>query len=84
MQILKEGYLTKEGGSRKTWKTRYFVLTNAELSYFKLSSDSVPIDSLVLRQYQSCKAVTDHCETNCFALVPIKTAGRTYFMAATT
>ena len=76
--------MTKEGGGRKTWKTRYFVLTNQDLSYFKLSSDSAPIDMLPLKQYHACKHVPEHREKNCFAIVPIKPAARTYYMAATT
>lgn len=31
----KTGYLTKEGGSIKTWKKRYFLLKSGELTYFK-------------------------------------------------
>lgn len=31
----KEGYLTKQGGLVKTWKTRWFTLHRNELKYFK-------------------------------------------------
>ncbi|KAG8518369.1 Dual adapter for phosphotyrosine and 3-phosphotyrosine and 3-phosphoinositide, partial [Galemys pyrenaicus] len=31
----KEGYLTKQGGLVKTWKTRWFTLQRNELKYFK-------------------------------------------------
>ncbi|GAB1288156.1 Dual adapter for phosphotyrosine and 3-phosphotyrosine and 3-phosphoinositide [Apodemus speciosus] len=44
----KEGYLTKQGGLVKTWKTRWFTLQRNELKYFKdqmvtrTNSDSRP------------------------------------------
>jgi hypothetical protein len=72
----------KEGGARKTWKTRYFVLTNQDLSYFKLSGDSTPIDTLPLNQYQACKPAPEHQGKFCFSLIPIKTGARTYYMTA--
>lgn len=35
----KEGFLTKQGGSIKTWKRRWFVLKNKKLVYFKSRTD---------------------------------------------
>lgn len=35
----KEGFLTKQGGSIKTWKRRWFVLKGKHLYYFKTRSD---------------------------------------------
>jgi hypothetical protein len=34
-QMSKEGFLTKEGGSFKSWKKRWFVLKDGALSYYK-------------------------------------------------
>eukprot|EP01089_Gocevia_fonbrunei_P023482 TRINITY_DN9947_c0_g1_i1.p1 TRINITY_DN9947_c0_g1~~TRINITY_DN9947_c0_g1_i1.p1 ORF type:complete len:133 (-),score=18.41 TRINITY_DN9947_c0_g1_i1:16-381(-) len=31
---LKEGWLNKQGGKRKTWKKRWFALRSTELSYY--------------------------------------------------
>ena len=31
----KEGWLTKQGGSIKTWKKRFFVLETTKLAYYK-------------------------------------------------
>jgi hypothetical protein len=45
LTALKKGYLKKEGGSHKTIKTRYFVLNNAALSYYK--DESVRLLSLL-------------------------------------
>lgn len=35
--IKKEGYLKKQGGSYKSWKTRLFVLENGKISYYATS-----------------------------------------------
>jgi len=35
----KEGFLTKQGGSIKTWKRRWFVLKGKRLAYFKTRND---------------------------------------------
>jgi hypothetical protein len=40
----KKGYLTKQGGRIKTWKRRWFVLTNNCLYYFKTKGVCRPID----------------------------------------
>jgi len=33
--IIKEGWLKKEGGKRKNWKDRWFILTSSTLSYYE-------------------------------------------------
>ncbi|XP_074659555.1 pleckstrin homology domain-containing family A member 1-like isoform X2 [Tubulanus polymorphus] len=42
-QIIKEGYGTKQGMTRKSWKYRYFILDRKGISYFKSQEDSKPI-----------------------------------------
>jgi len=37
----KDGYMTKQGGSIKSWKTRYFVLKDRVLYYYKTTKDQV-------------------------------------------
>jgi len=37
----KDGYLTKQGGSIKTWKRRYCILKGKNLYYYKTPKDSV-------------------------------------------
>ncbi len=37
---VKQGFLTKEGGSIKTWKKRYFVMKNGALIYSKKADTS--------------------------------------------
>lgn len=34
-----QGWLSKEGGSIKTWKRRYFVLKDGVLAYYKTESE---------------------------------------------
>ncbi|XP_063692050.1 cytohesin-2-like [Bolinopsis microptera] len=53
----KRGYLVKEGGKHKSWKKRYFVLTDNCLYYFVKESDSepkgiVPLENL---KVEECK-----------------------------
>jgi hypothetical protein len=45
-----EGWLDKQGGVRKSWKRRYFVLDGKKLKYFKQQKDapSKPIDFILL------------------------------------
>ena len=33
--VLKEGWLTKEGGNIKNWNLRLFVLTPTKLTYYR-------------------------------------------------
>ena len=33
--VVKEGWLTKQGGKYKTWKKRWFILKNNLISYHK-------------------------------------------------
>ena len=38
----REGYLKKEGGSKKTWRTRWVVLKDSCIYYFKEKDDASP------------------------------------------
>lgn len=46
--LSKSGYLTKQGGSIKTWKKRYFVLKNNDLYYQKDPQDPQPKGKITL------------------------------------
>jgi hypothetical protein len=47
----KDGYMTKQGGSIKTWKRRWFVLKGPNLYYFK--TNKVRLLSLILATERS-------------------------------
>ena len=46
----REGYLTKLGQIRKSWRVRWFVLRNRTLTYYKTKQSKKPIKSLDLGQ----------------------------------
>ena len=46
--ITKAGYLTKQGGSWKNWKRRYFVLQNKHLFYFHNEQEAKKVNLLPL------------------------------------
>ncbi|XP_065188334.1 dual adapter for phosphotyrosine and 3-phosphotyrosine and 3-phosphoinositide-like [Sycon ciliatum] len=75
----KEGYLTKMGGHRKNWLTRWFVLVKNELRYYRARGDSEPLRALDLQQATEVARDTTHGKTNCMRLV---FPGRTFFMFA--
>lgn len=60
----KKGYLTKQGGRVKTWKKRWFALTNNNLYYFKSSEEEntpcgwIPLENLQITPIQSTKKYT--------------------------
>merc|ERR1711974_288398 len=50
----KKGFLTKQGGRVRTWKKRWFVLTNNNLYYFRSEQDEknplgwIPLENLTI------------------------------------
>ena len=44
--IFRAGYAVKQGGVRKNWKRRYFILHDKGLSYFKTENDKLPIKTV--------------------------------------
>lgn len=57
-----QGYLTKEGGKHKSWRKRWFILTDNCLYYFKSPSDKEPrgIIPLVNLEVRDCPDVKRH------------------------
>ncbi|XP_014661659.1 PREDICTED: dual adapter for phosphotyrosine and 3-phosphotyrosine and 3-phosphoinositide-like isoform X2 [Priapulus caudatus] len=62
----KDGYLTKLGGSVKSWKTRWFVLTRNELSYFKDKNDKEAIRTMLLEEARGCETDNTKDKEHCF------------------
>lgn len=75
----KEGYLTKQGGKVKNWKTRWFVLQKYELKYFRDNRDRDPVRTLDLGECQYCEWDSTQGKTNCIKLV---FPWRSFFMYA--
>ncbi|GAM23612.1 hypothetical protein SAMD00019534_067870 [Acytostelium subglobosum LB1] len=75
---VKEGWLVKQGGVIKSWKSRWFVLyDNNELCYFKSNYDREPIDIISL-------ANMVQMPTNNATLIELSVEGRVYQMQAPT
>ncbi|XP_003225800.1 dual adapter for phosphotyrosine and 3-phosphotyrosine and 3-phosphoinositide [Anolis carolinensis] len=77
----KEGYLTKQGGIVKNWKTRWFTLHRNELKYYKDQTSTEPIRALDLTECSAVQFDYSQDKINCFCLVfPL----RTYYLYAKT
>ncbi|XP_062874480.1 cytohesin-1-like [Trichomycterus rosablanca] len=63
----REGWLLKEGGGVKTWKRRWFILTNSCLYYFQYTTDKEPKGIIPLENL-SVREVDDTHKQFCFEL----------------
>lgn len=77
----KEGYLTKEGGSFKSWKKRWFVLRDGALSYYKQKGDFEPLGTISLTTAGRIQVNSTKKKANTFE---IPTPSRTYYLTADT
>ncbi|KYQ91552.1 protein serine/threonine kinase [Tieghemostelium lacteum] len=73
----KQGFLTKEGGSIKTWRKRWCVLKNGSIYYSKNPS-SGELGIIHLKEVSSVQQ-SSRKKKNCFE---VATPDRTYFMKA--
>jgi len=79
MVVEKTGWLVKEGGSIKTWKKRYFVLKNGDLSYYKNPGEEA-LGTISLAEATSGIEISDSKKKSyCFQIV---TPNRTYLLSA--
>jgi len=72
----KEGYLTKQGGSVKTWKKRWFVLKGNRLYYFKSRKDQ-DVTGIIELTKDSFVKKEEKKKKYCFA---VATSKRVFFM----
>uniref|UniRef100_A0A3P9AC46 Cytohesin 1b n=1 Tax=Esox lucius TaxID=8010 RepID=A0A3P9AC46_ESOLU len=63
----REGWLLKLGGRVKTWKRRWFILTDNCLYYFEYTTDKEPRGIIPLENL-SIRGVIDSKKPNCFEL----------------
>ncbi|KAF7698488.1 hypothetical protein HF521_004998 [Silurus meridionalis] len=63
----REGWLLKEGGRVKTWKRRWFILTDSCLYYFQYTTDKEPKGIIPLENL-SIREVDDLNKQFCFEL----------------
>jgi len=80
MSQVKEGWLTKEGGSFKSWKKRWFVLKDCELSYYKQKGDEL-LGTISLATSGTTQATDRKKKANGFE---IPTPSRTFYLSAET
>lgn len=84
-QVTKMGYLSKQGGSsnKKGWKSRWFVIQNNVLSYYKREKDLIVLGRVLLSECVGLAPVEDdkYHRPNCFEL---QTLNRVYVISAYT
>jgi len=78
-QCSREGWLTKQGGSIKTWKKRWFILKGNTLFYFKTRQDQDLTGSITLETASECKIEKSGGKKFFFS---VSTAKRTYVIWA--
>ncbi|XP_071796543.1 cytohesin-1-like isoform X2 [Asterias amurensis] len=63
----REGWLMKQGGRYKTWKRRWFILTDNCLYYFEYTTDKEPRGIIPLENLQ-IRELEDNKKPHCFEL----------------
>ncbi|CAI5765835.1 cytohesin-1 isoform X1 [Podarcis lilfordi] len=63
----REGWLLKLGGRVKTWKRRWFILTDNCLYYFEYTTDKeprgiIPLENLSIREVEDSKKPVSKCQ----------------------
>lgn len=79
----KDGFLTKQGGSIKTWRRRWFVLKNKKLVYFKSKQDNEATGIIELEADSFVRDERDKDKKRRF-MFSVGTSRRVFFMHADT
>ncbi|XP_033632886.1 pleckstrin homology domain-containing family A member 1-like isoform X2 [Asterias rubens] len=81
-KVVKSGWCVKQGGVRKNWKRRYFILDDVGIAYYKSSSDKLPLKTITKKDITVCK-MSDIGDTlgrdNLFEII---SPSRTFFIQA--
>eukprot|EP01103_Thecamoeba_quadrilineata_P009919 TRINITY_DN202_c0_g1_i1.p1 TRINITY_DN202_c0_g1~~TRINITY_DN202_c0_g1_i1.p1 ORF type:complete len:469 (-),score=84.70 TRINITY_DN202_c0_g1_i1:80-1486(-) len=82
--VEKDGFLTKQGGSIRTWKRRWFVLKDAKLYYFKTAKDTEVTGIIPLETKSVIKEEPFEMrkKKHTFSVKPNDNAKRIYFIFA--
>jgi len=75
----KEGYLVKLGAVVKSWKNRWFVLRNEELSYYAREKDKEPIRIIKLKDVEEVSPCELSQKKNAFRVI---LPWRTFYLQA--
>ncbi|XP_021374846.1 pleckstrin homology domain-containing family A member 1-like [Mizuhopecten yessoensis] len=78
LPAIKTGFAVKQGGMRKNWKRRYFVLTEQNILYFSSKKAKEPLGLIPRTDVQEVKISTKH--PNRDNLYEIVTHKRTFYI----
>jgi hypothetical protein len=87
--VIKSGFLTKEGGTYRNWRKRHFVLKGTTLSYYKNEGDPQPKGSIDLTTGRGVRAKKETQdlewpkEAKANVSFGIAVEGRTYYVYGT-
>eukprot|EP00736_Rhodelphis_marinus_P014213 Rmarinus@m.6255 len=78
------GYLVKRGAKRKTWKRRWFVLSNNILMYFRNENARSPIRCIYMEDSVVCSVEDEKALSGCPTpyVVAVTTPNRTFWLCA--
>jgi hypothetical protein len=83
---MQTGWLVKQGGVRKNWKKRWFVLKCGSLNYYDSPTEPNPLGIIDIKDVAIF--VAPELETkdlpNCFKIAPFDSRKRTYYLSAQT
>lgn len=65
----KEGYLTKQGRIRKSWRVRWFILRNQYLSYYRTKQHRRPLHTIDLTEAISVNVDNTKRKEFCFHII---------------
>ncbi|XP_041460095.1 pleckstrin-like [Lytechinus variegatus] len=82
--IIKEGFLVKKGHKRTNWRTRWFVLTNDSIAYYKQTSDALPAGVVELRGCSVISPCLQYANKKGFAFMITNQEGHELLMQAST